>query len=213
MFVEVARYCRDYNKLLILDFCFASFFKAAGKQRVDAYAILDDIGTQYLVMEDTGKTWPLQDTKCATLMASRDINADIYSIVTSVLLNVSPFILNVVTRYIEDSNDDDFDSVRSVLDLNRSKARACLEGKVLKYVQPMIDTSVAWFEILPAGVNADDLQAYLLQSDVYVLPGKYFYWSQPEKGQRYIRLALARKPDEFEAAVQAIAQALENLHV
>ncbi|ARD13257.1 MULTISPECIES: aminotransferase class I/II-fold pyridoxal phosphate-dependent enzyme [Pseudomonas] len=212
-FVEVARYCRDYNKLLILDFCFASFFKAAGRERVDAYAILDDIGTQYLVMEDTGKTWPLQDTKCATLMASQDINADIYSIVTSVLLNVSPFILNVVTRYIEDSNDDDFNSVRSVLDVNRRMARASLEGRVLKYVEPMIDTSVAWFEILPTGINADELQAYLLQWDVYVLPGKYFYWSQPEKGQRYIRLALARKPEEFAAAVQVIARALENFHV
>lgn len=209
----MARYCRDYNKLLILDFCFASFFKAAGRERVDAYAILDDIGTQYLVMEDTGKTWPLQDTKCATLMASQDINADIYSIVTSVLLNVSPFILNVVTRYIEDSKDDDFNSVRSVLDVNRRMARAGLEGRFLQYVEPMIDTSVAWFEILPTGINADELQAYLLQWDVYVLPGKYFYWSQPEKGQRYIRLALARKPEEFAAAVQVIAKALENFHV
>jgi aspartate/methionine/tyrosine aminotransferase len=211
--VEVAKYCRDYNKLLILDFCFASFFKAAGRERVDAYAILDDIGTRYLIMEDTGKTWPLQDTKCATLMASKDINAEIYSIVTSVLLNVSPFILNVVTRYIEDSNDDDFNSVRSVLEVNRRKARDCLEGKVLKYMQPMIDTSVAWFEILPAGIDADELQTYLLQWDVYVLPGKYFYWSQPEKGQRYIRLALARKPEEFDAAVQMIAHALEHFHV
>ncbi len=128
-------------------------------------------------------------------------------------MNVSPFILNVVTRYIEDSNDDDFNSVRSVLDVNRRMARASLEGRVLKYVEPMIDTSVAWFEILPTGINADELQAYLLQWDVYVLPGKYFYWSQPEKGQRYIRLALARKPEEFAAAVQVIARALENFHV
>ncbi|RMW03887.1 hypothetical protein ALO99_200323 [Pseudomonas coronafaciens pv. porri] len=84
---------------------------------------------------------------------------------------------------------------------------------MLKYMQPMIDTSVAWFEILPAGIDADELQTYLLQWDVYVLPGKYFYWSQPEKGQRYIRLALARKPEEFDAAVQMIAHALEHFHV
>ncbi|EGH24165.1 hypothetical protein PSYMO_22928, partial [Pseudomonas amygdali pv. mori str. 301020] len=107
----------------------------------------------------------------------------------------------------------DFNSVRSVLDVNRRMARAGLEGRFLQYVEPMIDTSVAWFEILPTGINADELQAYLLQWDVYVLPGKYFYWSQPEKGQRYIRLALARKPEEFAAAVQVIAKALENFHV
>lgn len=45
-FVEVARYCKDHGKLLILDFCFAAFFKTAGGSRFDAYAILDDIGTQ-----------------------------------------------------------------------------------------------------------------------------------------------------------------------
>ncbi|WLG96780.1 pyridoxal phosphate-dependent aminotransferase [Pseudomonas sp. FP198] len=211
-FVEVARYCKDHGKLLILDFCFAAFIKAAGGSRVDAYAILDDIGTQYIIMEDTGKTWPLQDTKCATIMSSQAINADIYSIVTSVLLNVSPFILNVVTQYIRDSSDDDFESVRSVLDVNRAAARRHLQGSFLNYLTPKIETSVAWFEILRDGVTADDLQAYLMAYEVYVLPGKYFYWSQPQAGQKYIRLALARKPEEFEQAVETIARALENYH-
>ncbi|MCP1454291.1 pyridoxal phosphate-dependent aminotransferase [Pseudomonas kilonensis] len=211
-FVEVARYCKDHGKLLILDFCFAAFIKAAGGSRVDAYAILDDIGTQYIIMEDTGKTWPLQDTKCATIMSSQVINADIYSIVTSVLLNVSPFILNVVTQYIRDSSDDDFESVRSVLDVNRAAARRHLQGSFLNYLTPKIETSVAWFEILRDDVTADDLQAYLMAYEVYVLPGKYFYWSQPQAGQKYIRLALARKPAEFEQAVETIALALENYH-
>lgn len=211
-FMEVARYCRDHGKLLILDFCFAAFIKTAGGNRVDAYAILDEIGTQYIIMEDTGKTWPLQDTKCATIMSSRALNADIYSIVTSVLLNVSPFILNVVTQYINDSSDDDFESVRSVLDINREAAQKHLHGNFLKYLTPMIETSVAWFEILRDGVSADDLQAYLTNYDVYVLPGKYFFWSQPQTGQKYIRLALARKPEEFKLAVETIAVALENYH-
>ncbi|WP_439877814.1 pyridoxal phosphate-dependent aminotransferase [Pseudomonas prosekii] len=211
-FMEVARYCRDHGKLLILDFCFAAFIKTAGGNRIDAYAILDEIGTQYIIMEDTGKTWPLQDTKCATIMSSRALNADIYSIVTSVLLNVSPFILNVVTQYINDSSDDDFESVRSVLDINREAAQKHLHGNFLKYLTPMIETSVAWFEILRDGVSADDLQAYLMNYDVYVLPGKYFFWSKPQTGQKYIRLALARKPEEFKLAVETIAVALENYH-
>ncbi|MFJ2688299.1 pyridoxal phosphate-dependent aminotransferase [Pseudomonas sp. NPDC087342] len=211
-FMEVARYCKDYGKLLILDFCFAAFFKTAGGSRLDAYAILDDIGTQYIIMEDTGKTWPLQDTKCATIMASKALNADIYSIVTSVLLNVSPFILNVVTQYINDSRDDDFESVRCVLDVNRETARRHLQGDFLNYLTPMVETSVAWFEIVRKGVSADDLQAYLMDYAVYVLPGKYFYWSKPQTGQKYIRLALARKPEEFQLAIETIAQALENYH-
>ncbi|MCF4997215.1 aminotransferase class I/II-fold pyridoxal phosphate-dependent enzyme [Pseudomonas syringae] len=211
-FVEVARYCKDHGKLLILDFCFAAFIKTAGGSRFDAYGILDDIGTQYIIMEDTGKTWPLQDTKCATIMSSEDINADVYSLVTSVLLNVSPFILNVVTQYINDSRDDDFESVRSVLDVNRKFARRHLQGSFLHYLEPKVETSVAWFEILRDDISADHLQEYLTRYDVYVLPGKYFYWSNPQAGQKYIRLALARKPEEFQLAVQTIALALENYH-
>ena len=212
-FMEVARYCRDHGKLLILDFCFAAFIKTAGGSRVDAYAILDEIGTQYIIMEDTGKTWPLQDTKCATIMSSRALNADIYSIVTSVLLNVSPFILQVVTEYINDSEADGFASVRDVLQTNRRVAREYLEGTMLRYIEPAIETSVAWFEIQRDDLSGDDLQAYLLTHQAYVLPGRYFFWSHPEQGRSFVRLALARDPDAFEAALQVIRQALEAYDV
>ncbi|MBK5003409.1 aminotransferase class I/II-fold pyridoxal phosphate-dependent enzyme [Pseudomonas sp. S60] len=208
-FIEVARYCRDHQKILILDFCFASFMKVGHRDRVDAYAILDEVGTDYLVMEDTGKTWPLQDTKCATLMSSTRLNPEIYSIVTSVLLNVSPFILQVVTEYIQDSEADGFASVRDVLQTNRKVAREYLDGTLLRYVEPAIETSVAWFEILDKDLSGDDLQAYLLDHQAYVLPGRYFFWSNPEQGRHYVRLALARDPGAFEAAMQVIRHALE----
>lgn len=211
-FIEVARYCRDHDKLLILDFCFASFLKVGNRQRVDAYAILDEVGVDYIVMEDTGKTWPLQDTKCASLMSSARLNPEIYSIVTSVLLNVSPFILQVVTAYIEDSQADGFASVRDVLQANRQAAREYLDGTLLRYIEPAIETSVAWFEIQRDDLSGDALQAYLLEYQAYVLPGRYFFWSNPEQGRGYVRLALARDPDDFRAAMQVIRQALEAYH-
>ncbi|PVZ19778.1 MULTISPECIES: aminotransferase class I/II-fold pyridoxal phosphate-dependent enzyme [unclassified Pseudomonas] len=208
-FVEVARYCRDHGKLLILDFCFAAFLMTSGRTRIDAYALLDAMGTDYLVMEDTGKTWPLQDAKCATLMSSPRLNAEIYSIVTSVLLNVSPFVLQLVTEYINDSAADGFASVRDVLETNRRVARQYLDGTLLSYVEPAVETSVAWFHILKDGLCGDRLQAYLLQHQAYVLPGRYFYWSAPEQGAPYVRLALAREPEAFEAAMKVIRAALE----
>jgi hypothetical protein len=60
------------------------------------------------VIEDTGKTWPIQDAKAALIKCSRDIYPDIYNIHTSYLLNVSPFILNLVTRYVLDSEKRQF---------------------------------------------------------------------------------------------------------
>jgi aspartate/methionine/tyrosine aminotransferase len=211
-FREVVRFCVDHDKLLILDLCFAAFILASGQSRCDAYAILEDSGVRYVAMEDTGKTWPLQDAKCATIMASRDLNGEIYKIVTSVLLNVSPFILKLVTRYVQDSITDDFASVSEVLELNRQRVRKQLDGTLLHYCEPMVKTSVAWFRIADSRVSADDLQAYLLDHQIYVLSGKYFYWHEPAEGQRFIRIALARDPHMFGQATSALRRALDAYH-
>ena len=211
-FLEVVRFCVDHDKLLILDLCFAAFIMTSGRPRYDVYDILEQSGVRYIAMEDTGKTWPLQDAKCATIMASRDLNDEIYKIVTSVLLNVSPFILKLVTRYIQDSIVDDFASVGEVLELNRQRARKQLAGTVLGYCEPMVKTSVAWFKIADPDVSADDLQAYLLEHQIYVLSGKYFYWAHPAQGQRYIRIALARDPHVFGQALSALRRALDHYH-
>ena len=215
-FREVVRFCADHGKLLILDLCFAAFIVASGlasgQSRCDAYAVLEDSGVSYIAMEDTGKTWPLQDAKCATIMASRDLNAELYRIVTSVLLNVSPFILKLVTRYVQDSAADGFASVREVLAVNRRRVRDQLDGSLLGYCEPMVETSVAWFRIADARVSADELQAYLLDHQIYVLSGKYFYWHDPAQGQRFVRIALARDPHMFGQAVSALRRALDAYH-
>ncbi|WP_338439235.1 aminotransferase class I/II-fold pyridoxal phosphate-dependent enzyme [uncultured Aquabacterium sp.] len=207
-FKEVVRFCVDHDKLLILDLCFAAFLMTSGQPRCDIYEILENSGVRYIAMEDTGKTWPLQDAKCATLLASQNINDDIYPIVTSVLLNVSPFVLRLITRYIEDSGKDNFASVRNLLDVNRECARDHLDSPYLKYCEPQIKSSVAWFEIQDPKQRADELQAYLLEDEIYVLSGKYFYWNNPEQGQRYIRIALAREAGLFSDAMKAIKKSL-----
>lgn len=186
-----------------MDFCFSAFIKVSGGSRVDVYELLEGSEVNFIAMEDTGKTWPIQDAKCSTLQVSKNINNDIYNIVTSVLLNVSPFILKMITRYIEDSEKDNFSSVRSVLETNRNLALKYLDGGLLKYCLPKINTSVAWFEITDPDINADKLQEMLKTRNVYVLPGKYFYWANPERGQRYIRIALARDSDIFLDAMKA----------
>jgi aspartate/methionine/tyrosine aminotransferase len=211
-FLEVVRFCRDHDKLLVLDLCFAAFALANGQGRCDVYEILEDADIRYIAMEDTGKTWPLQDAKCATIMSSDDLNSDIYNIVTSVLLNVSPFILNLVTSYVINSGEDDFASVREVLECNRMQARAYLDGGLLSYCEPMVKTSVAWFRINDPWITADALHAHLLRRHIYVLPGKYFFWHHPQQGQRFVRIALAREPKIFLQAMQAMQSALEAWH-
>ncbi|MDA2803213.1 aminotransferase class I/II-fold pyridoxal phosphate-dependent enzyme [Nocardiopsis suaedae] len=205
---EVVRFCADHGRLLVLDFCFASFALAAEGTRADVYALLEGSGIEYLAIEDTGKTWPLQDAKCALLTAGGSLQQEIYDLHTSVLLNVSPFVLNVVARYVEDSIEDGMESVRRIVRENAATARNTLHGPVLEYQEPMVETSVAWFRIRPGHLTASRLQDELLADEVYVLPGTYFYWSAPERGERFVRVALAREPEMFRLAMDRMRKVL-----
>lgn len=209
-FEEVVRFCRDHNKILLLDFCFAAFALAdPAVERFDVYALLEASGITYMAIEDTGKTWPVQDAKCAILMASDDIWADIYNIHTSVLLNVSPFVLQLLRAYIEDSIDDDLASVRSVSVANREAATTILAGSILEYQPPTVDVSVAWFKINHPRLWATRLHADLMDVGVAVLPGTGFYWSTPSEGEGYVRVALAREAQMFSSAMVQLRDVLQ----
>lgn len=211
-FQELIQYCKDYNKILMIDFCFAAFALMDPEiGRFDIYEMLEKSGVSYIAIEDTGKTWPLQDAKCAMLTASRDLHQHIYNIHTAILLNVSPFILNLLSAYIDDSMADGFASVRNVLEENRDFAREALEGTCLQYVEPVVPVSVAWFKITDPQVTATQICQAAYNSNVYVLNGSYFYWSRKELGERYIRIALAREPGQFRDAILRLQAGLDDV--
>ncbi len=210
-FEEVVRFCREHDKLLLLDFSFASFAlmdPAVG--RFDVYEMLEDSGIRYMAIEDTGKTWPVQDAKAALLTTSADLWEDVYDLHTSVLLNVSPFVLKMLTAYVEHSIADDFASVRDVLAVNRERAVKTLAGTVLEYQEPAVGVSVAWFRIDHPTLWARKLHRELVHHDISILPGTGFYWSEPSKGDQYVRIALAREPALFAEAMDCLREALAH---
>jgi len=210
-FEEVVRFCKDHKKILMLDLCFASFAEMDPKVgRFDLYELLEDSKVSYIAIEDTGKTWPIQDAKCSLLTVSDDLFEEIYNIHTSVLLNVSPFVLNFLTQYLEDSLRDQWGSVRNVLNTNRELARRKLEGSLLEYLEPCTKVSVAWFKIVDRDLTATRLQAMLEKAHIYVLPGTYFFWSDHSKGERFIRIALARETRMFAAAIGEIRKVIDS---
>jgi len=208
---ELVRYAVDHNKLLIVDYCFAPFADHASDEPVPSvYKIFDESGVRYIAIEDTGKTWPLQDTKVAMLKICKELYDEIYSIHTAYLLNVSPFILNLVTQYVLDSEKDNFASVYDLLMRNSKIAQETMAGSMLEYHVPDVPVSVAWFKIKNKKVKATDLQEFVLNhSEVYILPGTYFFWNDPEIGEQYVRIALARNTDVFTRSVKGLRAALD----
>lgn len=208
---EVIRFAKDKKKLLILDFCFAAFMLPDKNLDVfDLYELLETSGVTYIAMEDTGKTWPLQDAKAAMLKTSMDIYDDIYNIHTAYLLNVSPFILNILNQYVLDSERDNFASVFGLLENNRAIGNEILEGSLLEPIDPIVKVSVLWCKIRHPKIKATELKRYLTQFGIHLLPGTYFYWDDHVTGEGFIRIALARDSDVFVQAMQALRFALDR---
>lgn len=210
-FLELFRYAKDHDKLLIFDFCFA-FFLMPGKELgiFEIYQELENSAVKYITIEDTGKTWPIQDAKVAMIKTSKDLYQEVYDIHTSYLLNVSPFVINLVTQYIQDSIDTNFYSVHSILDRNRELARDLFKDTLLELQEPKSKVSVAWLKIKDEKIKASELQQAILKKSVYVLPGTYFFWSNRREGEKYIRIALARNTEVFEPAIKLIKQVIDE---
>ena len=208
---ELIRFAKDRKKLLIFDFCFASFLLSHKTiELFDVYEMLEDSGVSYIAMEDTGKTWPLQDAKAAILKTSADIYDDIYAIHTAYLLNVSPFILNVLTQYVVDSEADNFASVTDLLERNRHVAERILSGSLLEPLDPIARVSVLWCKITDPTVTATSLKQHLTEYGIHLLPGTYFYWADKAGGERFVRIALARNTEVFAPAMHLLRTALDG---
>ena len=208
---ELIRFANDKNKLLLIDYCFAPFIDyALHISVIPIYEMLEQSGVSYIAIEDTGKTYPIQDTKVAMIKTSKDLYEELYNIHTSYLLNVSPFILNLATQYILDSEKDKFESVYRLLDKNRSMTKDVLASSLLEFQEPQAHVSVAWFKIKNPKVKATELQKIILAEGVYVLPGTYFFWSDHKQGEQYMRIALARNTEMFEPAIKLVRSALDK---
>jgi len=211
-FEELIRYCSDHRKLLMLDLSFAAFSVMDPRiGRFDIYEMLDQRDVSYICIEDTGKTWPLQDAKCSILVTSRDIADQVYDFHTSVLLNVSPFVLSIVREYVEDSRRDGFASIRDVITDNRKLVREALDTPLLEYCEPRVNTSVAWYRITDPELTSSHLHSQVLKREVYVLPGRFFYWHHRDQGERFLRIALARESNVVREAMSRL-QSVVNGH-
>lgn len=211
-FENVVQFCKDYDKILIVDYCFANFLMNDEEIKLyDTYKVLKESGIKYMAIEDTGKTWPIQDAKIAMLKVSDNLYEEMYSIYTAYILNVSPFILNFLTEYLLDSQKCQFDSTKNILNTNRKILEETFGHSILKPLRSKSKVSVAWCEIREPNLKATELQKILYSEGVYVLPGTYFFWHNPDQGEKYIRIALARDTDNFTEGMSLIKNILDRL--
>lgn len=209
-FKEIVRYCQDKNKILIMDYCFSNFLLFRKEVELyNPYLLFEKYDLTYIAIEDTGKTWPTQDAKISLLTSSKNIHNDLYSIYTSYILNISPFILNLLIRYIDDSVDDSFSSIHELLDRNREYAEKKLKSTSISIIRPRASTSVLWCK--SKKYKAKYLHKILVEKDIYLIEGSYFYWKNKKEGEFYFRIALARDSELFFSAINKLVDTLSKV--
>ena len=201
---EVAQECARRGVVLVLDTSFRGFDRRA---QYDTYAVLDATDVEYVVIEDTGKLWPVLELKIGFLVASDAIHREIADALSDIMLNVSPVISALVTRLAADAVDGGFDQLHGLIERNRTLLANAIDGSGASLACPDSRVSVALVR-LPDGVSGVRLTSTLRRRGLHVFPGHLFHWAQPGDGDRFLRVALARDPEVVHLAGRLLADEL-----
>ena len=196
-FRRIAERCAREGILLVIDF---SFRFISELHTWDQYAVLVESGVDFLCVEDTGKTWPVLDMKVGMLLASPRMRRAVTDITEDYLLNVSPFMLKLITEYIK---SDPERSWLRIADENRMRLRDVLAGTGADLLDGHAARSIAWVR-LPDGWDGDEFCCWASDHGVAMCPGGPFYWNDPEQGAGFVRIALLRPTGYFADAAEQL---------
>jgi enduracididine biosynthesis enzyme MppP len=191
--------CRDRGALLALDTSFRGFDERA---QYDHYRLLTDIGVDHVIVEDTGKLWPMLELKLGLLVFSEDLALPLRKAYSDILLTASPLIMKLVTHLAADAVAGGFQAMRAGIAENRLLVLDRLAAAAMR--TPDGDSKVSVLRVELPGANASEVAACLAAEGVHVLPCGPFYWNRPADGERYIRVALARPRETVERAAERL---------
>ncbi|MEV7040427.1 aminotransferase class I/II-fold pyridoxal phosphate-dependent enzyme [Amycolatopsis sp. NPDC051061] len=200
---RLAAACAHHGLLLCLDVSFRGFDTRA---QFDNYEVLEAAGVSYVVIEDTGKLWPVSELKLGFLAVSADLRHAVDHVLSEVLLTVSPFVLRLVELLALDAVDGGFERLRGLVAENRrlvTTALHSLDG--IDLVDPDARVSVCRIGVGSAA-EAERVRAGLVDRAVHVLPCDQFHWARPGEGAGQLRLALARDRDLLADGLRRLAE-------
>ncbi|MFT4165675.1 MAG: aminotransferase class I/II-fold pyridoxal phosphate-dependent enzyme [Microlunatus sp.] len=201
-FSNLVRACRSTNTLIVIDCCYRYY----SQESYDFYKVLNAEGVDYLLVEDTGKIFPLLDVKLGLLNCNESLFGEVNSIHSDFLLEVSKFSLLLITRFFKAQDCDARSAYFGTIESNRKRLVSHLkevgakpEGGQNINVQLMR---------LPSGTTSSEVQKELSRQQVGVIDATKLYWADLARGQSSIRIALARDPMYFSAAIETVQQVL-----
>ena len=207
---SLAEHAARQGQTVIVD---ASFRGQVRDAQYDTYAVLEAAGADWIVIEDTGKLWPTHELKIGLLAYSERCRRPIYRAFSESLLAASPVVLQLVEALARDWTDGGYERARDLVARNRAALRDAIAPVGLELADPDSQISVARIGLPTDGPDSSLLYKDLLERGVHVLPCSPFHWADPESGERFIRVSLARPYETVRTAAETLATAYRELSV
>lgn len=201
---SLAEHAARHGQTVIVD---ASFRGQVRDAQYDTYAVLDAAGADWVVIEDTGKLWPMHELKIGMLAYSERTGHPIMRAFSESMLAASPVVLQLVEALAHDWADGGYERSRALVERNRTAVREAIEAAGLTLADPGSQISVARVALPEGGPDSAQLYEDLRIRGAHVLPCPPFYWADPKSGLRSIRISLARPHEVVRTAAAALADA------
>jgi aspartate/methionine/tyrosine aminotransferase len=182
--------------------CFDTSFRGFDtRTQFDMYRTLEDAGVDYVVLEDTGKLWPMSELKLGFIAMSASLEEPLKRIVSDVLLSVSPVVLRLVEELAHDYAEGGAGELHGLIEANRGLVRKlAADLDSVTFLDPDARVSICRLRFESGGESLR-IRAGLRERGVHVLPLNQFYWADPPAGARELRIALARNSDVVDEAM------------
>ncbi|MBL1080277.1 aminotransferase class I/II-fold pyridoxal phosphate-dependent enzyme [Nocardia sp. 2] len=208
-FLTLVEWCTENYCTLVIDAAFRFFRRPSWS----LYEILEHSQVSYVVLEDTGKTWPTSGMKVGIAVCSTDMFTEMYRQHDDLLQGVSPFQLRVLSEFADDSLSQGLaGTLQSAIRDSRTILRTELNIEHFRFATSLDSPiSVDWVE-LRTGPDCERFIAAAADQGVQVLPGTNFYWTERDRGRRMIRIALARDPELVATGGRLLSATAQSFH-
>lgn len=205
-FLALLDYCKAKDILLILDCCFRAYLP--DNYIFDQYGLLKEAGIKYIVIEDTGKTWPTVELKAPFLAVSYTLYQEIYDIYTDMILHASPFVIKLLSELVKNSIKERLAYTHHIVRTNRESLYKNIRGTILTPIEEPY-MSLSWLRV--NDMTGFQLKQFLDNRGIHILPGNYFYWSNHDNGSQFVRISLVRDPEIFSQAAILLGDLCRDL--
>lgn len=202
-FDAILERCARRGADIILDRTFRFFGAFPG---VDIIGRLQRSGIGFVVIEDTGKTWPTLEIKASATFFSPGWRSAIETVFEEIFLLHSPWVMQAFADLFRIERATGFPgTLHALVNERRTRLRALVARTRLRVAPESVASNlpVEWLDISEAGMSDFALVDQIaIQTGVHLLPGRQFFWSRGDLQPRNrIRVSLLRQRHVFDESL------------